>query len=317
MSGTAVLNRPHELSPQLDALHYLDTIFEGREAYETEYCGRTLTQINTKGGGKRKVFVYNKPKGSKMVELHQRLLPFFIRRKKEDVLTELPPLSFARVVVDLANRKEYEALELEIAMLPPMQRLGKLAQLRQLCGIGKIPSMIEWIEEFLENEEKLVVFATHRSVQRALLEHFVKWKPAAILGQAEGGSIKRNQEQMDRFQTDPDCLLAICSTGAAREGITLHAASNLLMTELEWVPGVMDQAFNRIHRYGQTAERVTIWTLAADQSFDNTLLEKLGAKRLVTGEILDGEAEVLDEQEIKGAVIRDLVARVARRRKAA
>lgn len=315
MTGTAVLNRPQELTTQLDIADLLDEHFDGRDRFEVDFCNKQLKDQYIKGGGVRKVFKFEPPTGRQLVELHKRLTPFVIRRRTEDVIKDMPPMTLSRVVVDLDNRAEYDAFEAEIAALPPMARLGKLAQLRQLCGVGKIPSMIEWIENFLECDEKLVVFATHRQVQRALLEHFEKWKPARILGQSEGGSVNRNQKEMDRFQQDPDCLLAVCSTGAAREGITLTAAANLLMTELEWVPGIMDQAWKRVHRIGQK-DPVTIWNLAAEDSMDDTLMEKMANKRLISGEILDGQGEVLDEAVIKQAVVEDLVRRVARRRRA-
>lgn len=314
MSGTFVLNRANELGTPLEVLDLLDTEFGGKDKFETEFCNKQLTWQGIKGGGRRKVFKYLPPTSSMLIELHKRLTPHMIRRRTEDVIKDMPPMTLSRVVVELSNREEYDDFEQEIAELPPMERLGKLSQLRQLCGIGKIPAMIEWIENFLECDEKLVVFATHRAVQRALLERFEKHNPAVILGQSEGGTVKKNQAQMDRFQQEPSCLLAICSTGAAREGITLTAAANLLMTELEWVPGVMDQAWKRVHRIGQK-DPVTIWNLAAEESMDDTLMEKMATKRIISGEILDGRGEVLEEQLIKQAVIGDLVRRVSRRKK--
>lgn len=312
MTGTAVMNRPQELTPQLDILGKLKPVFGGADAFEVEFAGKHL-EDTPRRGGMRKTWQYGKPSKATLIRLHDALAPFTIRRKSSDVIKDMPPLSIARVIVELANRREYDELEAEIAELPPMQKLGKLAQLRQVCGIGKIPSAIEWIENFLECDEKLVVFATHRAVQRALLEHFEKWNPVPILGQSEGGSITKNQAGVDAFQTDPNRILAICSTGAAREGITLTAASNMLTVELEWVPAVLAQAWARIHRYGQT-NPVTIWNLVAEDSFDDTLSEKLVNKRLITGEILDREGEVLDETELRNAVVKDLVRRVARRR---
>lgn len=314
MTGTAVLNRVNELIPQLDALGILEKEFGGTDQFEKDFANKTLVWQPTRGGGRRKVFKYLPIKGAQLVELHRRLIPYIIRRKTEDVIKDMPPLTISRVMVELANRREYEDLEEQIAMADPTQRMGMLAKLRQLGGIGKIPSVIEWIENFLECDEKLVVFGVHRSVQRAFLDHFSKWKPAAILGQMEGGSQAKNQKEMDRFQTDPDCLLAICSSGVGGVGITLTAATNLLDVELDWVPGIQAQRWKRIHRFGQT-HPCTVWCLAAEDSYDDTLLGKLATKRIIAGEILDGEGEILSEDVIRAAVVRDLVLRVARRKK--
>lgn len=313
MTGTAVLNKPSELTTQLDILGMLEH-FGGADAFEVEYAGKHL-EDTPRPGGFKKTWTYSAPSKSTLIKLHDAVKPFTMRRKTGDVLKDMPPLELARINIELANRAEYEKLEREIDELPPMQKLGKIAQLRQVLGIGKIPAAIEWTENFLECDEKLVVFAYHRSVQRSLIDHFEKWNPATILGQSEGGTQAKNQVAIDRFQQDPNCLLVICSMGAAREGITLTAASNMLMIELEWVPALLEQAWKRIHRIGQVADRVSIWSLLGQDSFDDTLSEKLLTKRLITGEILDRKGEVLNEQAITAAVLKDLARRVARRRK--
>jgi SWI/SNF-related matrix-associated actin-dependent regulator 1 of chromatin subfamily A len=322
MSGTMIMNRPQEAGPQLEALGYLDSVFGGRENYEVRWCGKTLKKMRVTGKNGRKVtkrvWDFEKPTGETLVDLHEKLKGFYVRHKKVDVAPELPPLELARVPVELGNRAEYERLEAEVAELPPMARLGMLGKLRQLCGIGKIPSAIEWVENFLECDEKLVVFAYHQAVQQALIEHFAKqWKDREPLHILASDSMKDRQKAITAFQSDPSQLLIVCSLGAAREGVTLTAASNLLMIELDWVPGVLTQAWNRIHRHGATGDRITVWTTFAPESIDQTMTEKLVTKRLVTGEVLDGEGEVLDEKEVQASALRDLMVRVSRRKKKA
>ena len=314
MTGTAVLNRVDELTTQLGLLNILDVEFGGKQQFEIEFCNKRLEWQSIGNGKRRRIWKTDPPKGPKLVELHRRLVPYVIRRRTEHVLKDMPPLTVARVVVDLANREAYEELEQEIYNLPPAMRMGKLAELRQLCGIGKIPSAIEWTENFLECDEKLLAFAYHQSIQKALLEYFEKWKPAEFLGTAMGATPKKRQENMDRFQTDDACLLGIASSTAAREGITLTATANILDIELEWTPGIQDQKWKRAHRIGQT-DPVKVWVLAAADSMDDTLFEALASKRRIAGLVHDGEAEVLTEEVLKQAVVRDLVTRVARRKK--
>lgn len=314
MTGTAVLNRADELTTQLGLLNILEIEFGGREQFEVEFCNKKLEWQPIGNGRRRKVWKTSPPKGEQLVELHRRLVPYIIRRRTEHVLPDMPPLTVARVVVDLANRRDYEALEEEIYALPPAMRLGKLGELRQLCGIGKIPAAVEWIENFLECDEKLLTFAYHQSIQKALLESFERWKPAEFLGTSMGATPKKRQENMERFQNDESCLLGIASSTAAREGITLTATANILDVELEWTPGIQDQKWKRAHRIGQK-DPVTVWVLAAPDSMDDTLFEKLASKRRIAGMVHDGVPEVLQEEQLKEAVVRDLVTRVARRKK--
>lgn len=314
LTGTAVLNRASELITQLDLLGILDREFGGRDQFEIEFANKQLIKQPIGRGRYVRRWDYKPATGAQLVELHQRLIPYVIRRRTEDVLKDMPPLTVSRVTVELANRADYDALEEEIAALPPQLRMGKRMQLRQLCGIGKIPSAIEWVENFLECDEKLIVFANHQAIQLELIEHFKQSNPVALLGRSLGSTDKKRAEGIDRFQNDPACLLAICSSGAAREGITLTASANILDVELEWTPGIQDQKWARARRLGQV-DPVTVWVLAAEESMDDTLLGLLADKRRITGEVLDGRGEVLDEELIARAVIKDLVARVARRKR--
>jgi SNF2 family DNA or RNA helicase len=75
----------------------------------------------------------------------------------------------------------------------------------------------------------------------------------------------------------------------------------------------MDQAADRVHRIGQR-ESVTIWSLAAPASVDDTLYQALADKRVITGQVLDGQARVITEENVKARAIRDLVLRVKERK---
>jgi SWI/SNF-related matrix-associated actin-dependent regulator of chromatin subfamily A-like protein 1 len=304
LTGTAILNRPVELIPQLDFLGYLDPVFRGEQAFKWRYCAPTVRNL---GRGRR---VWDYSGASNLDELHAKLQDFTIRRRKADVAWQLPPKRFARITVELSNRAEYDALEAAVEAAPPEVRVGMLSRIRQACGRGKLLAAREWITAFLEADpdEKLVVFAHHREVQDVLLRAFPD--AVRVLGSDSGPA---RAEAVRGFQRDPSVRLIICSLMAGKEGITLTAAANMLMVEFDWVPGNLEQAHDRIHRIGQAAELVTIWTLAAEDSLDGKLDELLRAKRVVTGSVLDGQANVLTEANVKMAAIADLLRRVKAR----
>ena len=259
-SGTLILNRPIELAPQLEAIGRLDE-FGGFFGYAKRYCGAY-----------RDSHGWNFDGATNLEELNERLRSTcLIRRKKADVLPELPPKVIAHQHVEIDNKREYLAVENDViaflreeaereaefeAELEGLsedqakarkreraddaatsarraEHLVQVNKLRQVIAKGKLASAVEWIKTFLDSsEEKLVVMAYHQEVQQGLLEALAEYKPAVI----KGGGGDDNKRAEGRFQADPDCRLIICSLRAGGVGLTLTAASNIALLEQDWTP---------------------------------------------------------------------------------
>jgi SWI/SNF-related matrix-associated actin-dependent regulator 1 of chromatin subfamily A len=155
--------------------------------------------------------------------------------------------------------------------------------MRGIVGRGKLKAVLAWIENFLHSGEKLVVFATHVDVQRAIYERF---KAQSVLLTGEVG-IKLRKLAVTKFQTDPGVRLAVCSIKAAGVGVTLTAASNVLFAELDWTPAAHDQAADRVHRIGQRSA-VNIWYIVARGTIDDRMMTLVQDKRNVTGVAISG-----------------------------
>ena len=127
---------------------------------------------------------------------------------------------------------------------------------------------IEWISNFLEEHptKKLVVFAHHRQVQDQIFQAF-----SSIAARIQGNqdSAERHDEK-ERFQHVPLVRAIVCSIGAAKEAITLHAASDVLFVERDWTPGNELQCEDRCHRICQK-NSVTIWRLMSNHPMDEAL----------------------------------------------
>jgi SWI/SNF-related matrix-associated actin-dependent regulator 1 of chromatin subfamily A len=312
MSGTPMEARPRELLPQLQILGELESRFISPGAYRVQFCNLTLRKM-----GKRRV--WDDSGRSNLPELRQRLLPIMIRRKKIDHLKDLPEKTYARVTVELSNLEAYRRLEEDVADADPSVRAGMLARLRRTLADGKVEPAIDWINLFLEQTDdengKLVVFAYHRDAQANIAAAFPGC--ARILADADMRRLKLDIEaEKARFMTDPSCRLIVCSLAAAGFGHTLTAASNLLNVELDYTPGIMAQAGDRIHRPGAKYP-CTIWTLVAEGTVDDRLTEILIEKRGVTGEVLDGDDGQITEQTVNQSAIRDILRRVNERKRRA
>ena len=118
-----------------------------------------------------------------------------IRRLKKDVLKDLPPKQYAVVPVEISNQDAYiKAENAFISWLAEQVRKGvydrkrlnsalkaealvKINYLKQITAYGKLNVAVDWIRDFLESEEKLVVFAHHRD----LINRIAKQFPCAVI----------------------------------------------------------------------------------------------------------------------------------------
>jgi SWI/SNF-related matrix-associated actin-dependent regulator of chromatin subfamily A-like protein 1 len=323
LTGTPIENRPIEIFNILYALD--NNIFPNYFVFTKRYCG-----------AKPGAFGWDVSGSSNSAELNRILTDtVMIRRKKKNVLKELPPKQIAKVTLEINNRLDYQKAEDEFvqylkdrfqsystdldeqvkkelrqyakdheieiedeelsasdlenikkekiknARNAPM--FAKIETLKQLAVQGKLKQIIDWIDDFLESDEKLVVFAIHRKVIDLLMKHF----PDAV--KIDGSvSMKKRQLAVDSFQNNPKVRLLIGNIKAAGVGITLTAASNVAVIQFPWSPGELVQASDRVHRISQT-KQVTIWHLVGENTIEEKIIDILVRKEKVINEILDGE----------------------------
>ena len=234
------------------------------------------------------------------------------------MLPQLPPKTRSIVPVELDNAAEYRLaerdliawlrsqplelgdLDAKVAAALRAERLVRLNALKLLAARGKLHAALTWIHDFCSSGERLVVFAHHREVQRALLDRF----PMAlhIVG---ADSHAARDEAVSAFQ-QPDSAenqLIVCSIEVAGQGLTLTRSSNVLFLELDWTPAKHDQAEDRCHRIGQLDAVNAYYLLAAD-TVDEAISVLLERKRAVIGAVTDGQPE--DEESVVDALVREL-----------
>jgi hypothetical protein len=191
-------------------------------------------------------------------------------------------------------------LDARVAAALRAERLVRLNALKLLAARGKLAAALCWIHDFLSSGERLVVFARHREIQRAVVARF----PAAlqILGQ---DSQRARDDSLRAFQAPDNSQnqLIVCSIEVAGQGITMTRSSNVAFLELDWTPAKHDQAEDRCHRIGQ-ADAVNISYLLAADTIDETIAALLERKRAVIAAVTDGRED--DETGIVDALIADL-----------
>jgi SWI/SNF-related matrix-associated actin-dependent regulator 1 of chromatin subfamily A len=259
-------------------------------------------------------------KRERMSELKELLSRLMLRRRKEEVMKELPPITYQDLVVepsevDLeveasfiqyvfpADRRSdlWRKLEMEKALIHElvkshggfkdsvMKGLEALAQsvstLRRYTGLQKVPEAAKLIASELESNayDKVVIFAIHRDVIEGMRARLAAFGPVTLYGKTDADKKDRN---VKKFQENEKTRVFIGNILAAGTGITLTAAHQVVFVEQDWVPGNNAQAMMRCHRIGQT-KPVTVRFFGLSNSLDERVAQILKRKTRELTEIFD------------------------------
>jgi len=226
--------------------------------------------------------------------------PRMIRRLLEDVAPEIPPKKRSYIYVKMRDRmraeysraqedfedwlrKEKEKLlgegmaEAVVERALAAEAFTKMGYLRRLVGESKVPAAADFIARAVRIGEPVVAFMEHQVVLRKLSKSLGKQRIRHRI--IEGRTTpKQRQKYIDGFQ-DNRYPVILC-TKAGKEGITLHAARNLLFVERYFTSAEEDQAEGRIWRIGQK-HKTTMWYLQVPDTVDDRLDTIVRSKRII------------------------------------
>ena len=251
--------------------------------------------------------------------LSQIIRPFVLRRRKSEVLQELPEKSEDKSYSDLSaeQKRLYQDTlsQNRDALIAPLgdqnapvnyvHVFSLLSRLKQICDhpalvhkdpahykkyeSGKWDLFIELLEEARESDQKVVIFSQYLYMLD-IFENFLKEKGWGY-AQIRGDTIKR-REELQRFQEDPSCVVFIGSLQAAGLGIDLTAASVVILYDRWWNAARENQAIDRVHRIGQKWG-VQVYKLITK----NTIEEKIDKMITRKGRLLE-EVVTSDDQAL-------------------
>lgn len=210
--------------------------------------------------------------------LARLIKPFVLRRKKSEVLLELPEktetLAYAILTQEqkLLYQQVYQAAKDQLVKelndlsqpVPYLHVFALLTRLKQICDhpalyhkdekeyshytSGKWDLFTELLSEARESQQKVVVFTQYLGMMD-IIEHYLT-KHHIGFG-AIRGSTRNRKEQVLKFRQDPQCEVFIGSLQAAGVGIDLVSASVVIHYDRWWNPAKENQATDRVHRIGQ------------------------------------------------------------------
>ena len=240
----------------------------------------------------------------------QFIKPFVMRRKKEDVLTELPDL----IEVVYKNELEDQQKAIYLAQLQQMQeRLGQvtdaefqrnrveiltgLMRLRQICDTpalfmedykgdsGKLDSLRDLLGQIAEGNHRVLIFSQFRG----MLDRIENELPQLGLTSFKitGSTPSQERQEMTKAFNQGERDVFLISLKAGGVGLNLTGADTVILVDLWWNPAVESQAIGRAHRMGQD-QAVEVYRLVTRGTIEEKIQELQEEKKNLVSEVLDG-----------------------------
>ncbi len=262
----------------------------------------------------------------KKLLLTRLIKPFILRRKKSEVLLDLPEKIEEIAYTDLSEeqRKLYNGViaQMRETVYPDLKDASKpvpylhvfaaLSKMKQICdhpalidgdlknfqkrASGKWDLFVELLQEARESGQKVVVFSQYLDML-ALIEMYLKKKG---IGYASiKGSTRDRSEQIHKFREDPKCEVFVASLLAAGVGIDLTVASIVIHYDRWWNPAKENQATDRVHRIGQS-RGVQVFKLVAKNTIEEDIHELIERKKGLLEQIVgtDDHIQYLNREEL-------------------
>ena len=245
--------------------------------------------------------------------LRARIRPFVLRRLKEEVASELPPLTevVLRCALGPAQRRLYERVRATYRAsvlerdASPLHVLEALTRLRQVCcdprllpfdearscvESAKLDLLLDTLDETRAAGHRTLVFSQWTSLLALARERLTaRGVPHLLL---DGSTVDR-QALVERWNRPDGPPVFLISLKAGGTGLTLTGADHVIHLDPWWNPAAQDQATDRAHRIGQTRPVVAA-TLVAEDTVEETILALQQRKRSIFEATLDTDRLVVE-----------------------
>jgi len=281
LTGTPLTNRPFDLYGVLSTLGLSFKVFGSWKNFL-----KLFNAMENGWGG----YDFGMPQPI-VPELLRRVM---LRRRREEVLPDLPKKSYTTITVDIESKslrkeldKAYEQYESILDMMDGDDELpsfNEFSRLRAELAADRIPAMLEVVENHEEEGIPLIVFSAHRA---PVLELAKREGWAVITGDTKS----ETRQQIVRDFQDGKLKGVGVTIQAGGVGLTLTKAWKALFVDLDWTPAWNSQAEDRICRIGQT-KPVEIVRMVSDHVLDKHIHGLLSYKIDLFNKTVDSKIAV-------------------------
>jgi SNF2 family DNA or RNA helicase len=243
-------------------------------------------------------------------EIHGLMKPYFMRRRKSDVLPEMPPIVLQDVTLEMLphqrdsyaavwdNRNELVRMHGSISSASIFSVITKL---KQICNhdvrsgeSAKMDALRLIVESLVGKDDKLIIFSQYVETLRWISDKLNN----RIVHEIYHGGLPEDARNgiVGRFRDEPGPRAILMSLKAGGVGLNLQEASTVVLFDRWWNPAVEDQAISRAHRFNRKSILHAIRFLVAD-SIEERIERILGQKRLIFEQYVN-QAEIAEVPKV-------------------
>lgn len=235
-------------------------------------------------------------------KFREKVSPVYFRRKRSDVLTELPELIESEEWCEISKEEEFLY---ENAILDKHYANARRVSwnVDDLNNSSKAQRLLEILEEAEDEGRKVIVFSFFLdTIQKiALLLQDKCYGP--ITGEIPP---QRRQEIIDEFDDAPDGSVLVAQIQSGGTGLNIQSASVVVICEPQFKPSIENQAISRSYRMGQ-ARNVLVYRLLAEDTIDEQLNKLLKDKQKVFDAFADKSLAAQLNMEIDENTFNNLI----------
>jgi SNF2 family DNA or RNA helicase len=255
--------------------------------------------------------------GKNLDNIRRKVAPFILRRMKNDVLADLPPVSeivyhchLSEIQQELYRSYAASARE-ELAQLVKKEGfdrvqihvLATLTRLKQICchpaifakdqpetgDSAKYDMMLELLQTLMEARHKTVIFSQYTRMLNIMREDLQK---QGIRFEYLDGSSKNRLSIVKKFNEDENIPIFLVSLKAGGSGLNLVGADTVIHYDMWWNPAVENQATDRVHRLGQK-QSVSSYKLITLNTIEEKILDLHKRKKSLVKEVVSRDEDMM------------------------
>lgn len=255
-------------------------------------------------------------------KLKMHVSPFILRRKKQNVLIELPDKQEQIIYCTMTDiqKKIYlqiiENVRKKYMQIPGdlgsnyIHILAALTKLRQVCNhpamieknidnklelSGKIETLREVIVDAVENDKKLLIFSQFVKMLQTLKKLL---KEEQIRYEYMDGSTKNRKNVIENFNNNNKVRAFLISLKTGGYGLNLTAADTVIIVDPWWNPMGENQAIDRAHRIGQT-KKVMVYKTITKDTIEEKIISLQQSKKKMFESIIEKGQSVIKKMDVE------------------